>query len=145
MNQNKENRSDKTRKKTILLFLAIALLGVGIYFGLQWLIFRWHYVSTDDAQVKGNLISLSAKVSGRILQLLVEEGNSVQPGQILVELEKKDYDAARAQARANLEMAMQELSKAITQLSLTKERVIQGIGTAEASVQEARESLKFAQ
>jgi membrane fusion protein (multidrug efflux system) len=117
---------------------------VGIYFGVQWLIFRWHYVSTDDAQVKGNLISLSAKVSGRITQLLVEEGDAVVPGQVIVQLEKEDYAAAQAQARANLEMAKQDLAKAITQLSLTRERVSQGIGTAETSVREAVESLKFA-
>jgi len=145
MNQEKEKPSNKRRKRTVLLLLTVAFLGVGTYFGLQWLIFRWHYVSTDDAQVKGNLISLSAKVAGRITQLLVEEGDSIQPGQILVELEKKDYDAARSQARANLEMAKQELAKAVTQLSLTRERVLQGIGMAQASVQESKEGLKFAQ
>jgi multidrug resistance efflux pump len=120
-------------------------MGIGIYFGLQWLIFRWNYVSTDDAQVKGNLINLSAKVPGRIVQLLVEEGDFVQPGQVLVEIEKKDYVAAQAQARASMEMAREELAKAITQLSLTKERVVQGIGTAQASFQEAVEGLKFAE
>jgi len=145
MNQEKEKPSNKPRKKNAVLLLALGILGVGIYFGLQWLIFRWNYVSTDDAQVKGNLVSLSAKVSGRITQLLVDEGDSVQPGQVLVELEKKDYDAARAQADANLEMARQDLAKAITQLSLTKERVFKGIETAHASLGEARESLKFAE
>ncbi|MCJ7493635.1 MAG: hypothetical protein MUP68_05265, partial [Deltaproteobacteria bacterium] len=63
----------------------------------------------------------------------------------IVQLEKEDYAAAQAQARANLEMAKQDLAKAITQLSLTRERVSQGIGTAEASVREAVESLKFAE
>jgi len=40
MNQEKENPPNKGRKKTILLVLGLAALGVGIYFGLQWLIFR---------------------------------------------------------------------------------------------------------
>ena len=144
MDQKKENLAPRVRKRTFLLLLVVAFVGVGIYFGVQWLIFRWHYVSIDDAQVKGNLISLSAKVSGRITQLLVEEGDAVVPGQVIVQLEKEDYAAAQAQARANLEMAKQDLAKAITQLSLTRERVSQGIGTAEASVREAVESLKFA-
>ncbi|MDP3040166.1 MAG: HlyD family secretion protein [Deltaproteobacteria bacterium] len=145
MDEKKENLPPRIRKRTFLLLLVVAFVGVGIYFGVQWLIFRWHYVSTDDAQVKGNLISLSAKVSGRITQLLVEEGDAVVPGQVIVQLEKEDYAAAQAQARANLEMAKQDLAKAITQLSLTRERVSQGIGTAEASVREAVESLKFAE
>ena len=125
--------------------LAIVFMGVGIYFGLQWLIFRWNFVSTDDAQVKANLINISAKVTGRIAKLLVDEGDSVQERQVLIELEKEDYAAARDQARANLESTKHELAKAITQLSLTKDRVRQGIGVAQASFREARESLKFAE
>jgi membrane fusion protein (multidrug efflux system) len=145
MDLKKENLPNKNRRKTILLLLGIASLGVAVYFGLQWLIFRWHYVSTDDAQVKANLINLSAKVPGKIAKLLVEEGDSVQRGQVLVELEKEDYAAAQAQAGAALEMAKQDLAKAITQLSLTRERVFQGIGTAQASFREAGEGLKFAE
>jgi membrane fusion protein (multidrug efflux system) len=95
--------------------------------------------------VKGNLVNLSAKVSGRIVQLRVEEGDRVQAGQVLVEIDPKDYLAAQAQAQANLEMARHDLDRAVTQLSLTRERVIQGIGTAEASLRESGESLKFAE
>ena len=39
MNQEKENPPNNARKKTFLLVLALVALGVGIYFGLQWLIF----------------------------------------------------------------------------------------------------------
>lgn len=145
MDSQNEAPVKPSMNKKVLLGILLAAAGVILYFGVQWLIFRWHYVSTDDAQVKGNLISLSAKVSGRITQLLVEEGDAVVPGQVIVQLEKEDYAAAQAQARANLEMAKQDLAKAITQLSLTRERVSQGIGTAEASVREAVESLKFAE
>jgi len=135
----------KPKRKRILFLLAIVFLAVGAYFGIQWLYFRWHHVSTDDAQVKGNLVNLSAKVSARIDRMLVEEGDGVKAGQILVELDPKDYMAARAQAQANLEMARHDLAKAIPQLALTKDRVLQGIDTADASHKEAREGLKFAE
>jgi multidrug resistance efflux pump len=72
MKPEKENPPNKARRKTFLLLLGAAALGVGIYFGVEWLIFRWHYVSTDDAQVKANLINLSAKVPGKIAKLLVD-------------------------------------------------------------------------
>ena len=145
MRQKIVNSLDRPWRKILFLLLLMIPLGLGIYFGVGWLIFRWHYVSTDDAQVKGNLINLSAKVPGRIVRLLVEEGNSVQAGQVLVEIEKEDYATAQAQASANLEMAKHELSKAITQLSLTKERISQGIETARASLREAEVGLKFAE
>jgi len=144
MRPKSSNSLEGTKRKILFLLVLLFFLGLGVYFGGRWLIFRWHYVSTDDAQVKGNLINLSAKVPGRIVQLLVEEGDSVQTGQVLVEIEKKDYATAQAQARANLEIARHDLSKAITQLSLTKERVLQGIETARASLREAQEGLNFA-
>jgi membrane fusion protein (multidrug efflux system) len=145
INQNIESRLNRGKIRIFLLILLIVCLGLGIYFGLKWLIFRWHYVSTDDAQVKGNLINLSAKVPGRIVRLLVEEGDTVEMGQVLVEIEKEDHAAAQTQANANLEVAKHELAKAITQLSLTKERVSQGIETAWASLREAQEGLKSAE
>jgi membrane fusion protein (multidrug efflux system) len=145
METGNEKPAPNPKKKKILFLLAIVLLGVGGYFGIQWIYFRWHYVSTDDAQVKGNLVNLSAKVSARIERMLVEEGDSVKAGQILVELDPKDYLAARAQAQASLEMARQDLAKAIPQLALTRDRVLQGIDTADASYKEAREGLKYAE
>jgi membrane fusion protein, multidrug efflux system len=131
------------RKRKFLLVLVVAAAGVGIYFGAEWLVFRWRYVSTDDAQVKGNLINLSTKVPGKIARLFVDEGHSVQTGQVLVEIEKHDYEAAQTQAKATWDAARLELAKAVIQLALTKERVAQGIGSAKASYQEAKEGLKF--
>ncbi len=145
MEPETKNGAPRPRKKKMMVLVGVVALGIGLYFGVQWLLFRWHYVSTDDAQVKGNLVNLSAKVAGRIVQLLVDEGSPVQANQVLVEIDPKDYLAAQSQAQANLEMARHDLSRAITQLSLTKDRVVQGIGTAEASTQEAKESLKLAE
>ncbi|NWF57516.1 MAG: efflux RND transporter periplasmic adaptor subunit [Syntrophaceae bacterium] len=140
-----EKPARKPRKNVLLLLAGITFLVLGGYFGVQWLSFRLNYVSTDDAQVKGNLVNLSAKVSARIGRMLVEEGDHVKEGQILVELDPKDYLAARAQAQASLEMARQDLAKAIPQLALIRDRVLQGIDTAETSYREAREGLKFAE
>jgi membrane fusion protein (multidrug efflux system) len=145
MEPRNENPTPKRRKKRVMILVGVVCLGIALYFGFQWLLFRWHYVSTDDAQVKGNLVNLSAKVSGRIAQMRVEEGDQVQADQVLVEIDPKDYQAAQAQAQANLDMARHDLAKAVTQLSLTKDRVLQGIGTAETSLREARENLKFAE
>jgi len=141
--EEKNNTSSRpARKKGLFLLILILMVG-GMLAGGTWVWHRWQYVSTDDAQVKGNLVSLSPKVPGRIVKLLADEGAAVQKGQVLFELDKDDYQAARAQAAAGLEKARQELAQAEATLSLTRERVTQGIGTAEASLQEAQESLQF--
>ena len=141
--EEKNNLPRRTARKKGLILLLVFILLAGIAAGGAWILHRWKYVSTDDAQVKGNLITLSAKVPGRIVRLLVEEGTPVRKDQVLFELEKDDYEAARAQAAAGLEKARQELAQAVESLSLTRERVAQGIGTAEASLREAGEGLQF--
>lgn len=145
MKAGEEKLPAHSRKKFILIWTGVILSGIALYFLGEWLVFRWRYVSTDDAQVKGNLISLSAKISGRISKLLVDEGDRLEAGQVLIEIDPKDFMAALAQAQANLEMTRHELAKAITQLSLTKKRVYQGIEIAEVALREAQENLKLAE
>jgi len=145
MKADKEKLPVSPRKKYFLIWTGIILGGIALYFLGEWLLFRWRYVSTDDAQVKGNLISLSAKVPGRIMKLLVDEGARLQAGQVLIELDPKDFMAALAQAQANLEMVRHDLAKAITQLALTKKRIYQGIEIAEVALREAQENLKLAE
>ena len=55
------------------------------------------YVVTGD-----RYISLGVRVPSRIEHYLVEEGQTVEAGQSLVQLDARQYDAALAQARANL-------------------------------------------
>jgi len=145
MKAAKEKLPPSSRKKYFLIWTGIILGGIALYFLGEWLVFRWRYVSTDDAQVKGNLINLSAKVPGRIRKLLVDEGDRLQAGQVLIELDPKDFMAALAQAQANLEMVRHDLAKAITQLALTKKRIYQGIEIAEVALREAQENLKLAE
>ena len=57
-------------------------------------------------------VKISAKVSGQIVKLGVEEGDYVKPGQFLVELDQEYYKAAAAQNQSNLEYAMAGYGKA---------------------------------
>ncbi len=142
MGEPNNHLTNPLRKRRLFIILLLLLIG-GMIGGGAWILHRWRYVSTDDAQVKGNLVNLSPKVPGRIIKLYVDEGATVKRGEVLFELDKDDYLAAQAQAAAALEKARQELAQAITQLSLTRERVVLGIGTAQASFQEAGEGLQF--
>jgi multidrug efflux pump subunit AcrA (membrane-fusion protein) len=64
-------------------------------------------------------ISLGVRVPSRIERFLVEEGEKVERGQVLVELDSRQYDAALDQARANVlraranvDLARKELERA---------------------------------
>ena len=75
--------------------------------GRCWLLFLWHYLSgfesTDDAQVDVHLYPVSARISGYIQKVHVEDNQWVEEGSTLVEIDPKDYEVALARAQATLE------------------------------------------
>ena len=75
------------KKKKILTALGtVAVLGI-FYFAYQYVM----YVTTDDAQVDGHAILLAAKVGGYVKDVKVVEGQKVKMGDVLVELDERDY------------------------------------------------------
>jgi membrane fusion protein (multidrug efflux system) len=60
------------------------------------------YESTDDAQVDAHLYPVSARVSGYVVKVNVDDNQYVQKGAVLVEIDPKDYEVAVEQAKANL-------------------------------------------
>ena len=72
-------------------------------------IFLWRYLSsyesTDDAQADVHLYPVSARVSGYVVQVNVDDNQWVEKGTVLVEIDPKDYEVAVAQAQANLDNA----------------------------------------
>src|SRR6267142_2197399 len=60
------------------------------------------YESTDDAQVDGHLNSISPRISGTVTAVYVENNQNVTAGQLLAELDARDYATALAQAEAQL-------------------------------------------
>src|SRR5208282_1312819 len=69
--------------------------------------FLWHYLSgfesTDDAQVDVHLYPVSARISGYIQKVKVEDNQWVEAGSTLVEIDPKDYEVALARAQATLD------------------------------------------
>lgn len=129
------------KKKFIVLIILVIV--VGIYFGAKWLIFRMNYVYTDDAQVSGNLIPISPKITGRIKKLYFGEGDFVKKGELLVKIEDEDYKLALNHAEAGLEATKREFEKAISQLTLTKARIKTGISQSDSSLSQSDEGVKI--
>jgi len=88
----------KRRKTTLIVIAALLLVVCGI--------FLWRYLSsyesTDDAQVDVHLSPVSARISGYVIKVNVGDNQWVQKGDVLVEIDPKDYEVAVEQAQANL-------------------------------------------
>src|SRR6266849_3575085 len=84
------------RTKWGLIFAGLVLL-VAVFFLWRYLA---SYESTDDAQIDGHVNSVSARVSGHVLTLNVQDNQYVEKGTVLVEIDRADYADAQAQAAA---------------------------------------------
>jgi membrane fusion protein (multidrug efflux system) len=85
----------------------VAIVVVG-----YWYLFLRGFVSTDDAYIRGNNVSISAKMLGRIVDLAVDEGDSVSAGQVVAVLDSTDLEAQEKHARAAVETAQRSVDLA---------------------------------
>jgi membrane fusion protein (multidrug efflux system) len=107
----------RNMKLVVPLFLVVAAIALAAWF---YFMNRRDYVSTDDALIDGNRVSVSAKMLGRIDRLTVDEGDSVNVGQVLVRLGDADLRAQENQAKASLALACGNV--ALAKVSLDRAR-----------------------
>ncbi len=118
--------------------MGLAVLGVLILAALAYGAYYWHWsqlhVSTDDAFISGHISPVSARVGGTVIAVLVDDNQDVKVGDVLVRLDARDYEVARAQARAAVEAARGELENATTTVPLTDDTTRSLLHEADASL-----------
>jgi membrane fusion protein (multidrug efflux system) len=93
------------RKALIALPIVLVLLVAGAAF--RW--WQRGHESTDDAEVDAHIANLSARVAGTVTAVYVQENDSVKKGQLLAELDPRDYEVALQRAEADLDMQQAQL------------------------------------
>jgi membrane fusion protein, multidrug efflux system len=91
----------KRRRNLVILVAAVVVLVSG---ALLWRSLS-SYESTDDAQADVHLYPVSARISGYVVGVNVNDNQWVEKGAVLVEIDPTDYQVALAQAQANLASA----------------------------------------
>lgn len=107
---NKGTPAISNRHMVMIIGLLAAILIAG---GIWWWLRAARVVSTDDARVKGTIVAVSSKVSGRVDKVLVSEGDNVTPGQVIAVLEQQEFEVQAEQAQANLAVAEAKLAAAV--------------------------------
>jgi HlyD family secretion protein len=92
------------RKRVTMLMLSAAIIAGAVVF-YQWFQRRRDATLQGSGTVESHVIRVGSKVGGRIDKVLVREGDSVQPGQVLVSFDDKELQAALGQSRAGWEKA----------------------------------------
>jgi len=117
----------------LAVVVALAALSWG---GYVW----WNslgHVSTDDAYVEGSIVAISAKVSGHVAEVHMDDNRAVKAGDLLLRIDPRDYVARRDQAKAAAAVAFASHQAARSEAQLTRE-------TTSAQAEEARATLESA-
>jgi membrane fusion protein (multidrug efflux system) len=113
--------------------VVLAVVGIGV-----WLFVTRGRESTDDAQVDGHVTQMAARVGGTVARIAVADNKVVKAGDVLVEIDQKDYQIALDKARAELADAEATLLAARSNVPLTSTTASSGVSTAQGSVDQAR-------
>jgi len=108
------------RKRRVIIPLALVIVGA-LVFAWYWYVNLRDYVSSDDAYVDANKLAVSSKILGRIARLAVDEGDSVQSGEMLVQLDDSDLRAQLEAAGAALVFARESVTLARVHLNRAQE------------------------
>jgi membrane fusion protein (multidrug efflux system) len=120
----------------LLRMLLIAAAGTAAWFiADNWN--RWTGAGlaqrTDDASLVGDLTPLSAKVSGYIRTVAVQDFATVRQGEVLAEIDPSDYRAQLARAEANRAAAAATLANLVNQKAIQRALIAQAEASIEAT------------
>ena len=136
---NKEAEAEKKKPRSKLPFIIIgAVILVGAISGLIYWLNARNYEATDDAFIDGDVIRISPKVSAYVTKIYVKSNQAVKKGDLLVELDTRDYEAKLEQAKAQFRAAQAQREQSQAQVNLTR-------ATTNASQTQARSNVQTTQ
>ena len=103
-----ENPADN-RRKHVLRGITLAFLLAGAAYALFYALVLSKREETDNAYVAGNLVALSAQVSGNVQQILADETQLVKAGAVVIRLDPTDAEVALGKAGAHLGETVRQL------------------------------------
>ncbi|OJV41610.1 MAG: MFP family transporter [Acidobacteriales bacterium 59-55] len=139
---DEEMQPEKSSRRKFIVIAVLIFLIVGAC------LFYWHSTfteDTDDAQIDGNLYQVSSRVTGQVIKVYVDDNQQVQAGQLLAEIDPKDYQVALEQALANLASAKAAAIQANVNVPITSTSVRTTLSTTGSDVQGAMAAVAQAQ
>jgi membrane fusion protein, multidrug efflux system len=138
----KPDRGMRRRKKTLLIGagLLVAVLAGGYFVRNAFL-----YEDTDDAQIDGHIMPMSARINGQIQEVRVIEGQVVHTGDVLAVIDSKDYKIAMDQAKANLADAEASAASSMWSVPVTSASAWSTLDSSETAIHNAEAGVEAAE
>jgi membrane fusion protein (multidrug efflux system) len=131
------------RRLLPLTLLAMAAI-VTVIVGVPYLRHALTHESTDDAFIEAHVVAISPKVASYVGRVHIDDNQHVNQGDLLVELDPRDFEAHLAQARANLAAALAQHQGAATNVRVVSTTASAAVRRAEAGVQAAQRQIAAA-
>lgn len=128
------------KKRIAIIVFLVLLVAVAsmVYIGQKRSREAEQYYSGTIEAVESNL---SFQTGGRVVRVLVQEGDAVRKGQVLAELDASELLAREEQARANLDRSLKNEEQLRAALAVTEGTLPEEVRRFEASLRGARDSL----
>lgn len=128
------------RRRRNPLYLAI---GAVILIAAIILIWSWwenssHYETTDDAFIDTHIVHVSPQIAGRVVRVLVNDNELVQPGSLMVEIDAGNAQTGLAQVRAQQGQAEAQLQQQHDQMTIAQHNYEQALANAAAAAVQAQ-------
>ena len=114
-----EEKKLPVKKRYVFIFLAILAILAGAYYIYDML----GYQSTDDAYVETTTVSVSPKVAGEIVKVMVTDNQPVKAGDVVAVIDQRDYKVKLAQAQAAYDRAVLNQSNAHANLNAANSEI----------------------
>jgi membrane fusion protein (multidrug efflux system) len=98
------------RTLAIRVVIGIALVA-GLIWGVSFLIHSHYYESTDDAFIEGHVATIGTKLSNTVQNVLIDDNYEVKKGDLLVQIDPRDYEVQLHQAQANYDKAKSDYDR----------------------------------
>jgi len=133
--------SKKPFKKTAIAIGIAVVMVAALVYGAPKAIYGFKHESTDDAFVEGTIVYVSPEVTGRIINVPVDKNEKVKKGDVLMEIDSADYNAAVKRAQSDLYSILAEKEALDAQIKQALGKLAQ----AEAAVEAAEAEHDLAQ
>jgi membrane fusion protein (multidrug efflux system) len=133
-----ETRKRPLYRRPAFLIAAVIVLLVGGAVGIRYWLYARSHETTDDAFIDAHVTPVSPKVSGYVAKIHVQANQQVKKGDLLLEIDPRDYESRLDQAKAALAAGEARLKEAQTGVELTR-------ASSRASVQQASGTVQQAQ
>ena len=118
MSQEKTEAKQPKKRKIVIPVVIILAIVAGIY-----LFKESHYQSTDDAYIEADIIQVTPKVSGHIIESYIQDNMEIKKGDLVAKIDDSIYKEKYEKAKANYERAISNQKNAKANLSASDSEV----------------------